>query len=335
MSVSTSALNLADYALNSNSPMVRAITWSLIDNGSVAQDIPFLTKQTLLANGVRFEGNLPSVNWAQINSEGVTVKATPKAYQEQVFTFRNYIDVDKILVMDENQITDPRATQAAAYMKAMSYDFNYKFINNNHATGDANSITGIRYRIDNGSTFGVRSENKIDGAALDLRRANATQATANTLIELLDQLLWSVDSPDGTGVTLYMNEVMKRRLAFLARLMGTSGGFDITRDQFDRVITMYKGAVIRDIGYKADQSTRIITNTENTDGTDGSSVQTSIYAVNYSTEHFFGWQMYEPNVQDLGLLNNGVIYRTLIDWALGLMNNSTRSLGRLYDLKMA
>jgi len=202
MAISTSALNLADYALNSNSPEVRAITWSLIDNGAVAQDIPFITKKALIANGVRFEGNLPAINWAQLNAEGVTVKATPKAYQEQVFTFRNYVDVDKLLVEDENQITDPRATQADAVMKALAYDFNYKFINNNHGTGDANSITGIRYRIDNGSTFGVRSENKIDGGTLDLRRANATQATANTLIELLDQLLWRVDSPDGTGVTL-------------------------------------------------------------------------------------------------------------------------------------
>lgn len=335
MTVSTSALNLADYALNSNSPMVRAITWSLIDNGAAAQDIPFITKASLLANGVRFEGNLPSINWSQINAEGVTVKATPKAYQEQVFTFRNYVDVDKLLVQDINQITDPRATQASAVMKAVAYDFNDKFINNNHATGDANSFTGIRYRIDNGSTFGVRSENKINASSLDITRGAATQATANTLLELLDQLLWSVDSPEGNGVTLYMNEVMHRRLAFLLRLMGTSGGFDITKDQFGRTVNMYKGAIVRDIGYKADQSTRIITNTEDSSGNNASSTFSSIYAVNYSTEHFFGWQFSEPNAQDLGLLNNGVIYRTLFDWALGLMNNSTRSLGRIYGLKMS
>ena len=336
MSVSTSALNLADYALNSNSPMVRAITYSLILNDNVMQDVPLFTRKSLIANGVRFEGNLPTVNWSQINAEGVTVKGTPKAYQEQVFLLRNYVDVDKLLVEDENQITDPRATQAGVVMKAITYDLNYKFINNNHATGDANSFTGIRYRIDNGSTYGVRSENKIDGSTLDLRRANATQATANTLFELLDQLLWSVDAPaGGASVSLFMNEVMHRRLAFLARLMGTSGGFDVTKDQFGRTIDTYKGALIREIGYKADQSTRIITNTENTDGTDGSSVQTSIYAVNFGADHFFGWQFAEPNVQDLGLLNNGVIYRTLIDWSIGLMNASTRSLGRLYDLKMA
>ncbi len=69
--------------------------------------------------------------------------------------------------------------------------------------------------------------------------------------------------------------------------------------------------------------------------TGASAVYTSIYAVNYGTDHFFGWQFDDINVQDLGLINNGVIYRTFIDWIIGFMNQSTRSLGRLYDLKIA
>lgn len=336
MTITAASMTLADYALQSNDPLVRAVTYSLIESGNVAQDIPLLTQETLIANGVRFEGNLPSVNWAQINSEGVTTKGTPTPYQEQVYTFRNYIDLDKLYVRDKNAIQDPRSVQVGAYLKAVTYDFNFKFINNDHITGDVNAPVGLKYRINNGGVFGVRPENLIDAGTLNISQAGATQATANKFLEYLDQLLWSVDSPDGAGVTIYCNEVMKRRFNFLVRLLGTSGGFDITKDQFDRVIQTYKGATIRDIGYKADQATRIITNTENTDGTDtGSSTNTSIYAVNYSTDHFFGWQFEEINVQDLGLINNGVIYRTFIDWAVGLMNASTRSIGRLYDLKMS
>lgn len=335
MAISTNALSMADYALNSNSPAVRRVTYSLIDNGMVAQDFPIVTKATLIANGVRFEGNLPTITWGQINSEGTTIKAVPKPYQEQVYTFREYIDVDKLYVMDENSIQDPRTMQAEAVMKAIAYDFNDKFINNNHISGDLNAIQGIRYRIDNGSTYGVRSENKINGNALDLSRTGMTQATANTFLELLDNLLWCVDSDDGVGVILYCNEVMKRRINFALRLMGTSGGLDITKDQFDRTVTMYKNAIIRDVGYKADQSTRIITNTEDTNGNNASSNYTSIYAVNVRDDHFLGWQMFEPNAQDLGLLNNGVTYRTLVDWAIGLMNVSTRSLGRIYGLKIS
>ncbi len=118
--------------------------------------------------------------------------------------------------------------------------------------------------------------------------------------------------------------------------MGTSGGFSITQDQFGRDIEKYKGATLRDIGYKADQSTRIITNTETSDGTaDTGSTYTSLYAVNYSDDHFSGWQFGPLKADDLGLINNGVIYRTNINWVIGLSNSSNRSLGRLYGLKMS
>jgi hypothetical protein len=336
MTISAASQTLADFALQSNDPLVKAVTYSLIVAGNAAQDIPFITSAQMVANGVRFEGNLPTVNWAQVNSEGVTTKGTPTPYGEQVYTFRNYIDLDKLFVRDINAIQDPRSVQVGAFLRALTYDFNYKFISNDHVAGDVNAPVGLKYRINNGSVFGVRSENLIDAGTLNISQSGATQATANKFLELLDQLLWSVDSPDGEDVTLYVNEVMKRRFNFLVRLLGTSGGFSTAQDQFNRTIQMYKGAVIRDIGRKVDQSTLIIQNTENANGADdGSSNQTSIYAVNYSDDHFHGWQFEDINVQDLGLINNGVIYRTFIDWALGLMNESTRSIGRLYDLKMA
>lgn len=336
MAIASGTVTLADYALMSNSPLVQAVTYSLILYSNVIQDVPLQEKKSLIINGARFEGNLPTVNWSQLNAEGVTTKGTPTAYQEQAYIIRNYIDVDKFLVEEENRIVDPRAVQTEAYLKALTYDMNYKFFMNNHVTGDANAPVGIRWRIDNGGTFGVRSENKIDAGGVDLSQSGTTQATANKFLELLDQLLWSVDSPEGTGVVLYMNEVMKRRFAFAMRAMGTSGGLNVMTDQFNRTIEMYKGAVIRDPGYKQDQSTRIITTTETSDGSaDTTGTFTSIYAVNYDTDHFSGWQFEPPNVQDLGLIYNGAIYRTLIDWAVGYNSASTRSIGRLYDIKLS
>jgi hypothetical protein len=336
MAIATNTVTLADYALMSNSPLVQKVTFSLINYGNILQDLPMITKKSFIINGVRFDGsNLPSVNWSQLNAEPLTTKATPTTYQEQAFLLRNTIDVDKYLVEEENQIVDPRGIQIEAYLQSLTYDINYKFFNNNHVTGDVNAPVGIRYRIDNGSTYGVRSENKITGGAVDLTQANATQATANKFLELLDKLLWCVGSPDGEGVVLYMNDTMKRRLNFLLRLMGTSGGLSVMTDQFSRVINMYKGAIVRDPGYKQDQTTPIITGTEDTAGADGSSTYTSIYAVNYGEGFMTGWQFGPPNVVDLGLINNGVIYRTLIDFACGLNTVSTRSLGRLYDLKIA
>ena len=352
MTIAAGTVTLADYAQFSNSPMVQAVTFSLIENGNVLQDIPLVSKKSFIMNGARYEGNLPTVNWSQINAEGVSTKGTPSPYQEQVYILRNYIDVDKYIVEEENSVVDPRATQTDAYTKALTYDINYKFINNDHITGDINAPVGLKYRINNGGTYGVRPENIIDGGGVDISLSGVTQANANHFLVYLDQLLWSVDSPDGTGVTLYMNEVTQRQFAAAVRTMGTQGGFNTMQDQFGRTIQMYKGATIRDIGYKADQQTRIIPGGpvptsvessgllgENAAGTGTSttsgSIFTSIYAVNYSTDHFFGWQFEPPNFQDLGLIYNGVIYRTLIDYAVGLINASTRSIGRLFDIKLA
>jgi hypothetical protein len=331
--VAATALTLTDYAQLSNSPLIQAITWSLIDYGICFQDIPMVTKESMIINGSRIEGNLPTINWSQINAAGVTIKGVPVPWQEQIYTTRQYIDVDELLVRDQNRIVDPRAQEADIVLKALAYELNYRFINNEHVTGDKNCFVGIRSRIDNGSVYGVRSENKLDAAGVDLTHGGMTAATVLTFFEYLDKLLWLADSPDGTGIILYMNDNFIRRVDMAIKSLGTQGGFAITQDNYGRTITKYKNAVIRDPGLKADQSTRIITNTENADGTDGSSNYTSVYAVNYSMGHFGGWH-YEPiAVNDLGLQPDGVIYRTIVKYACGLYNSSNRSLARMYDIK--
>jgi hypothetical protein len=354
MAIGAGTVTLADYALMSNQPLVQAVSMSLIDYGNILQDVQLTTKQSLQANGTRFEGNLPTVNWRALNAEGVSVHGQPTPYQEQCYFMTNYVDVDKYIVQDQNQIVDPRSTQTAIVLKALTYDLNFKYFKNAHdGTGDANAPVGLRARIDDAASankFGVRPENKIDclGAAADLSQAGLTAKTAGAFFEMLDLLLWSVDADNGSpGVVLYMNDYMRRRIHFALRFMGTSGGLDQTRDQFDRIIYTYKGAVIRDPGVKADQTTRIIAGNAiaagsgsvgetaaGVDSTGASANFTSIYAVNHGTDHFFGWQFGPFNVQDLGLINNGVIYRTLIDWGVGFMNTSTRSIGRLYDIKI-
>src|SRR6266567_756043 len=231
MTVASGTFTLADYALYSNNPAVQAISMSLIDYGNILQDVQLVTKQSLIAQGMRFEGNLPTINWRPLNAEGVSVHAQPTPYQEQVYLMTNYVDVDKYIVDDQNQIGNPRASQAKIVLKALTYDINFKFFKNDHTAGDVNAPVGLRARIDDAASankFGVRPENKIDagGAAADISQAGvtATASNANKLIEFLEQLLWSVDSPDGNGVVLYMNDNMKRRLNFAMRALGTSGG---------------------------------------------------------------------------------------------------------------
>lgn len=335
MPVSASALTLAQYAIQSNDPLVQKITYSLIENGAVLQDMPLVNKKTMITNGVRWTGNLPTVNWAKLNSDPVVTSGTPSAYQEQAYLIRNAIDVDKKIVEDENQIVDPRGAQVAAYLKAVTYDMNDKFINNDVVTGNADAIVGLRARIDAPDVYGVNSEMKVNFGGVDLTTA-MTAATANTFIELLQQMLDYMGAPDGDGVVLYCNDLLKRRIERAVRTLGAGAGFDTTRDAFGRSVAKYRNATLRDIGRKADQSTRIISSTETAAGAAGSSNYTSLYGVRYGDEAMIGWQFEPLSAEDIGLIGNGgTVYRTVIDYAFGLYPQHTRCVARAYNIKVS
>lgn len=334
MAVSANALTLMQYAIMSNDPLVQQVTYSLLQNAQILQDLPILTKKTLLVNDVRWEGSLPSVNWSMVNVDPVVTSGTPTARQEQAYIIRNAIDVDRFLVEDENRIQDPRAVQANAYLKAVGYDFNDKFFNNDHLTGNANAPVGMRYRLDNQTTWGVNTDMKVDFST-DLS-GTITAANANKFIENVQSLLDYLGAPDGTGVVFYTNDVLRRKWETAIRTLGAGGGFGMTKDAFDRDVATYRNAKIRDIGRKADQSTRIITATEANTGAAGSSTYTSLYAIRYGEDGLMGWQFDALAPKDIQLIGNGgSTYRLLIDWAVGLWAAHTRCIARGYDIKVA
>lgn len=336
MAVSASALTLGQYAIMSNDPLVQRITYSLLENAVVLNDMPLITKKTILANGVRWEGNLPSVNWSRLNVDPTTTSGTPTPYQEQAYVIRNTIDVDKFIVEDENQIVEPRGAQIEAYLKSVAYDYNDKFINNDPISGDENAPVGWRYRLTNYTTYGLNSDMLIDASGLDMTQSNMTSATANNFIELVQQVLDYMGAPDGTGVTIYMNDVLKRRFARAIRLLGAGAGFTMMTDAFGRTVEKFNNATVRDIGRKADQSTRIITVTETSAGAAGASTYTSFYAVRYGEGYVFGWQFDALKAEDIGLIGNGgSTYRTKVDWASGFMNQHTRAVARVYGIKVS
>lgn len=333
--ISTAPMTLADYAIISHEPLVSKVVSSLVDNGSVmARDIPFFESPQLIAAGVRWEKGLPTPHWASLNEQPSSTTGTPTPYQEQAFILRDNIDTDRRLVMDKNNIVDPRGVRIDAYLKAQAYDFNDKFLNNDHITGDAKAFLGLKFRLNN--TIGCRSEQLIDAGAVDMSSAGMTAATANLFVEFLEQALSYCDlSSGGMAGRIYMNETLLRRFRRGLRLMGTSGGLTITQDQYDRTVETFHGVPIYDIGRKIDQSTLIIPSVETSAGASSGGNSTSCYVCNFGPEHLYGWQFEPIKVTDLGLLNDGVNMRTNIDWAGGIMNDNLRSFARVFDIKLA
>lgn len=325
----SNALSITDFAKLSNDPKIMGVAMSLVKHHAILQDIPFLGSKTLKATGSRWE-NLPSTNWVPLNKELATVDGAPVQHSENVYVMRDLIKTDSLMRDDVNAIEDPHVARINAYLQSRSYNFNEMFINNDPslAAGDKNAIVGLRGRLDNPNTFKVNSANKIGSGGVFTSAATAAEFIG--VLENIDDLLDAVNDLEGNTTVIYCSKAFLKRFSQLARIHAGVGGFGRAQDQYDRFTFKYRGAVLRDVGVKQDQSTQIIASTEAADGEDGSDKYTSIYAVNYSE---FRGIMNSMKVQQLPP-EQGFLHSTLIELACGLFPVTSRCIGRLHGIQM-
>lgn len=340
------ALTLADQAILSNDPLVKEITKSLHQTWNAVKDIPFYTSPSLRQIGMRYTNSgIPTPNWTGINSEPQAVKGKPKQYEEQMFLLRNKITIDKVLLDQPNNIIDPVDAQVQMFLEGFAYDFNDKFINNDptsSAPGNSpDCFPGLKYRLNNPTQFDMASDMTLNSAAdmsLAVLLASGGSAQANRFIYDLQTLFDNMNAPDGDGIVLYVSEVGKRIIEAAIRVMGIGSGFDITQDNYDRPVEMYKNAKIRVVGRKSDGLTSVIPNdvnlpasTVNTAGVTAAITNTtSMYAVRYGTGYVQGWQPKPFKPENLGRSQeNGIMHNILFEWGCGLWIPHTRAIGRL------
>lgn len=347
MAVAAQALSLGEYYLQSNDPIIKEVSYSMIKAGSIFTDIPLVTKKTMKMSGLRIIDNLPVPDYVPINTTPTVVKGKATAYEEEIWILRNAIDIDDMIYQDENAVGDPFDIQIEMYLRGLAYDLNDKVINNYHTNGpntadsDPDCFVGIRARLDNPAVYGNNAACKIDAGGVDLSDTGlATAANGNKFIRIMQQMLDEIGSPDGSDVAIYMNDDLLRRIEQGVRTLGAGGGFDMTTDAYDRRIMTYKNAKICNIGRKAPipggtQSTYIISSTETAAGLDGASTFTSMYAIRYGVNDFCGWQFGPLKPTEPYKLNDGVIWQSVINWGVGIWQPNTRSVARVFDIKVA
>jgi len=332
------AITLDQYAKFANNPLITAATMSLYDTTNVMKDIPLRTIPTIKVNGARYtflNNSAPNVNWVPLNTDPVLTQAIPVPWEEQLYLVRNGFRLDKRLKDDKNQYTDPLKSMFDAWMKALAYDFNYKFLYNDHVTGDANAPVGINTRLVD-PAYESPSDLLIDAGGVDMSSA-LTSSTANRFINVLQSAFDHLGAFDGENCVIYCGDSLVRAFEQGVRALGSGGGFSMTKDAFDRDIPTYKQAKIRYIGRKMDQVTQIITPTELATGAQSTSgTYTSLYVVRYDDDHLHGWQPESLKPTYLGLNPiTGVTYNVVVDWGIGLIQQDIRSFARVYDIKVS
>lgn len=320
-------LTLADMA-SSPKPLVRGVVNALREASPLMDSIPFVNTSSLAIEVIRNVG-LPDISWRKLGEDHGSSKGKIDKVQENAFSLGNYIDVDKAYVMDKNQIIDPRAKWTKDTMTAVAFAFNDAFINGSKLT-NPNMMTGLFYRINNDLP-----SSQLINANLDISPDTSVTDVAARYFDVLDELISQL--PGGQADLLLMNDTTKKRHDSLAR---KSGLLATTKDQLGRKFTTYGegGPKIIDVGYALSSgvpTSRIITNTESTyTATTGGST-TSVYAVRLGTEYLTGWQEYSLSAEDKGLLEDGVTYRTIVDWMIGLALTHPQSVARAYALTAA
>lgn len=326
-------LTLSDYA-NDPRPLVAGVAKVLREDSTFMDILPFEDVGALAVKVIR-EGTMPTIAWRKPGDAHGSNKGTkPTQVEEAAFSFGNSIDVDKVYMKDRSpRLYDPRTYWTEMTVKAMAREFNDSAING-IPTANPDRPTGLFYRVMNDLSTDQRISAAADGGAggLDISSDSASlAANINTFFEKLDYLSYAL--PGHKADYFLMNDTMLLRYESLAR---QSGFLKTTEDALGRKFTEYNGAKFLDMGLKTDDSTRIITNTETLAGaalTTGTG--TSIYAVKIGKEYFTGWQEYGLEVEDKGLLDDGVTHRILVDWVIGLALSHPRSVARLYGLVAA
>jgi len=320
---------LAELSKIETDTLRKSVMDTLLMESDVMQMVPWETIGALATTIVKYQ-DLPSVGFRKINAGYAESIGHFEQKVENISLLGGMIDTDKAIARAKNTVADARAIMQLMMIKSLAYKFNDRFINGD-PTSDPEEFKGISKRIGDIVAEGY-TEQYIDnagvyGAARDDGILYNTAASHNFLNKL-DQLIYSIKGHNPNF--LFMN---KKMLLCLRAVLRAEKLLDNTRDMFDRVVDVYQGCRLVDIGVKADQTTEIITNTEDPDGLYTSNISTSIYAAKFGIGEFlWGIQEYPLEVTDKGLLEAKPVYRTEVDWPLGLAHIDPRSIARLCNI---
>lgn len=261
-------------------------------------------------------------------------EATPQFDPIQEAPYKVAQQIDTPIEYDrglEGQFEDLRALGTEATLKSIAYSVNLAFIDgpavNSDGTENAGAVTGIRKRIDDVDLeVGAANAKIAPGGVSTLFGPTSSAANKNSVIDALNTSIYFIDGhqPDWA----FANDTFLLAFESALRQLGL---FDQNRDQYDRFVYKYRNVEMYDIGTKADQETRIITNTESFGGqTDNTSVY---FGKNGVGTHFWAWEAFPLDVRDMGELQATPYYRTKVDWMFGFVNAHYRSLSRVQGIR--
>lgn len=286
----------------------RAVIETFAASADILQVLPIADIQ---GNSLKYnqEETLPGIGFRGVNGSYSESTGVINPVVESLAILGGDIDVDTYIVqtMGEGQ----RAIHESMKVKAAALNFALKFIKGDSTT-TPKELDGLQIRL----------------AGDQLIAAGATANGTPLSLTKLDELIDAVD--DITH--LAMNKTMRRRLSAAARLTTVGGYVNYELDSFGRRVTTYNDIPII-IFDKDNTNTQILPFTEV--ATSGTDTATSIYGLSLGDGMLGGIQNGGINVRDLGEIDSKPVFRTRIEWFLGLVLYHPRAAARLWSISDA
>lgn len=280
-----------------NSDLLRAFNWEQVNGGSLNYTV---------------EGALPGVAFRGYNETYTASTGVVNPSVEVLKIAGGNLDVDKAMIKTRGE--GIRSSQETMKIKALSLHIADKIINGD-SVANPREFDGLRKRI--------------VGSQLIKSTLGATNNSPLSL-EALDS---AIDEVDG-ATHLIMSKDMRRKLIKAAR-NGVGGDIEVGQDDFGFRVTRYNDLPILIADYD-DNGQKIIDFDElGYQGAGGGAVCTSIYVVRLGDNYVTGLQNGVMDVEDLGLLNDGVTYRTHVEWIVGMAVMHGRAAARVWGITNA
>lgn len=301
----------------------KSVADTLLMESNLMELLPWETIGALSTTIVRM-GTLPSVGFRKINEGYAKGTASLEQKVENISLLGGYFDTDKAIARAKNTIASARALVQVMQVKALAYKFNDRFVNGNPET-NPEEFKGLEQRVDDVVAEGYT------GQEVDVAGGSATEGILNSsaishnFLNKFDQAMYQIKGHNPEYAL--MNHHVLLAIKALCRKEDL---LDKTKDSFDRTIDVYGQTRLIDIGVKKDQITEILPLTE---AKGGGTTETSIYFLKFGIgEYLWGIQEYPMEVEDRGLLESAPIYRTEMDWPMGLAVVDPYSISRLYGI---
>lgn len=295
---------LPEYAKGETDPVKRSVIELFPKASDILSAIPFKT-----APGGRYgyqrEGDLPSnmafraINETPSEGHGVVNDLT-----EQCFPIAGNIDVDRVLINRHGM--ERRSTEEEMSIKKKAKVWTDTFIGGDNQS-EPREFSGLKTRL---QVVG----SSVDGSNYESRVvANATASGGGALsLAKLDIAIGLVNNP----THIIMPKAVFDKFGAAQRSTTVSGYVTWDKDEWGKRGMQYNGLPVL-TGYGITKFGQFLNFDEVAYG-GGSAVTSSIYIVNFSEMGVCGLETSPMEVTDMGLLENGVHYRTNVEHDVGL-----------------